>query len=119
MKRDMDLIRRIVLAVRDLEPGQGLQDLDDVSAAAFGEHSKLLIDDGFVEGVDVTSMSDLHRSFILERLTSKGHDFADAIGSDTVWASVMTKTRAIGAWTLGVVWDLARSELKRRLGLSE
>ena len=82
MKRDMDIIRRIVLAARDeATPVRGLE---GVSGEIFAEHVRLLEEAGLV-GAAVQVVQQRATAALVWRLTWAGHEFADAISSDTLW----------------------------------
>ena len=82
MKRDMDIIRRIVLAARD--EATPVRSLDGVSADVFAEHVRLLEEAGLV-GAAVQLVQQRATAALVWRLTWAGHEFADAISSDTLW----------------------------------
>jgi len=48
MKRDMDVVRRIVLALQDAD--STLNGVEGVEQAMFLEHARLLVDEGLAEG---------------------------------------------------------------------
>lgn len=79
MKREFDLIKRILLAVEAL-PGRKsvvrVSDIDGVDEAAAYHHMMILIDAGFVKGDEGY---DTMASAFLYRLTWQGHDFLDSI----------------------------------------
>jgi hypothetical protein len=115
MKRNLDLVRLILLSVE----GQ------DVSAElkAFSEeaqiyHAALLVDAGYVDGTIINGHMGQPVTVRMQKLTWAGHDFIDAIRSDSVWKPVKEKTDAIGAWTFGIVKELAVAVLKQQLNLS-
>ncbi|TWU57192.1 DUF2513 domain-containing protein [Rubripirellula reticaptiva] len=90
MKRDMNLIRRIVLAVRSHEgrPGAGeVQSLiSDSENDVFGYHIALLVQSEMMSGVDTGPRKDRFGVTNLA-LTWAGQNFADNILNDEVWAS--------------------------------
>ncbi|MGB7328742.1 MAG: DUF2513 domain-containing protein [Rubripirellula sp.] len=94
MKRDMNLIRAIVLAVRDHEgrPGAGeVQTLiSDSENDVFGYHIALLVQSQMMSGVDTGPRKDRFGVTNLA-LTWAGQNFADNIVSDEVWTSARKK----------------------------
>lgn len=88
MKRDMDLIRRIMLDLEKLdENGNGptLQ-YDDVSIVDIVYHMELLNEHGLIEAEIIKSDGDPKSNLAaFERITWKGHDFIDNAKSETVW----------------------------------
>ncbi len=85
MKRDLDLIRKIILAVEDLPTGTVPDEIesDGYTSEQIGYHSYLIVDSGFAEGEDMGAFEDTSPNWQLAHLTSAGHDFADAARSET------------------------------------
>ncbi|WP_404307754.1 DUF2513 domain-containing protein [Neorhodopirellula lusitana] len=90
MKRDMDLIRGIVLAIRNHE---GRPSASEVQALVSNEengiyeyHMQLLLQGEMMTGVDTGVRKDRYGLATLA-LTWAGQDFADNILNDDVWAS--------------------------------
>jgi len=86
MRRDMDLVREILLFVEENIPDgeQVAVEISGRSAAEVNYHIKLLHEAEFIEAID-TSSSD-GDDWIVQRLTWKGHDFAEAARSNVLWA---------------------------------
>jgi len=85
MKRDMELIRKIMLRA---ESGDGgvcppIQ-IDGYTTTQIGYHCYLIAKMGLAEGSDA-EMSATGPNWGLSFLTPEGHDFIDAIRDDTVW----------------------------------
>ena len=124
MKRDMDLVREILTSIEDSQvaiPGWDPQTLV-VGAlkpeAEVGYHVGLLQDAGYVTAIETTSMGRNHRTFLGVKMTWEGHEFLDAVRSDTVWAAVKQKAAEQGgSLPLEIVKMLANALLKKHLGL--
>ena len=121
MKRDMDIIRRILIAVEDAD--EPVEIIPDCTDAVFGYHAALLIDAGLATGdvVDGPNLQPMAGSIF--RLTWAGHDFLDAARSDTVWRTAKEKILKPGvSWTFEILKEtlktLAKQELARH-GLPE
>lgn len=116
MKRDMDLIRSIVIAVRDSkEPIGGLPDVED---AVFAEHARLLQEAGLAEVRILKGLSATAAAIL--RLTWEGQNFADEINDPTVWEKAKEKVISPGAsWTFGllreVLKDIALTVIKQHI----
>lgn len=110
MKRDIDLIRKIILAVEDLPTasalGQPLK-LDGYSADQIGYHSFLIVDAGLAIGFDFGGCGHSGPMWQIDHLTSAGHDFADAAREDGTWRKALSiaKDKA-GGLTIDVVKEL-------------
>ena len=88
MKRDMELIRKILVAVEDHPEPDGSVPLrfDGYSDQEVSYHVKLLSDQGLIEATDCRSLQDF--SLKARSLTWGGHDFVEAIRDDTRWNKV-------------------------------
>lgn len=119
MKRDMDLIRQIVIAARDHDGEYPLNGLDGIDKRVFAEHVMLLSEAGLIDGNALKSGAGVPVNGLVRRLTWDGQDFADAIDNDTVWETVKGKAQQAGGWTFGILLDIAKLEIKRRLSLPD
>lgn len=113
MKRDMDVIRQIVLAAR--EANDPLSGLDGMDSDVFASHVILLEEAGLVKA---TSREQHGKAFVavLYRLTWTGHDFADAIKEDNLWRKAKeTVLKPTASWTFGILVDYLKGEISSRL----
>ncbi len=118
MRRDLDLIREILLAVEGFEP-QGMSETQGLNPATFSgsepqnlHHIELLIKAGYIEksgGQDLKT-----GTHYVDGMTMEGHDFLDAVRETSVWEATKTKLDTVGGWTLDIVLAVAKEELKRR-----
>ncbi|TWU24849.1 hypothetical protein Pla52o_11400 [Novipirellula galeiformis] len=90
MIRDMDLIRAIVLAIRNHEARPSAAEVQhligNVDDGVFGYHIELLTQGAMVTGIDTGPRKDRYGKANLA-LTWAGQEFADNIVNDAVWAS--------------------------------
>lgn len=120
MKRDMDLIREILLKVEADPQLDGSHAYKTFEASDFKGHSQeeityhvdLLFEARLVEGIGT-----LDQAPAISRLTWQGHEFIADISDATVWAVVKERTRAFPEVALSLVWEIAKAELRRRLGV--
>ncbi|MGB7345412.1 MAG: DUF2513 domain-containing protein [Pirellulaceae bacterium] len=109
MIRDMNLIRSIVLAIRDHEGRPAASEVQslvsNVDNAIFGYHITILIQSALVTGVDTSARKDRFGVASLA-LTWAGQDFADNIINDGVWTSAQKqlndadlKSASFEVWT--------------------
>jgi hypothetical protein len=123
MKRDMDLIRAILLSVEEHEDGRAPRDLtvDGYSAEQIGYHNYLIGDAGLAKTADVTTRGSSGPMALVIHLTWAGHEFLDAARDDTVWSKTKARLGAAGKAVLGVPISVLTAvlidETKRRLGL--
>lgn len=99
MKRDMELIRKLVLLFRDKE-GPGMikdPEVDGYDREAIKYHCVLLHDAGLLRCEVIKSKtSDRTVDVWPFELTWDGHEFADKIASDTIWKKIRQKVGANG-----------------------
>lgn len=116
MKRDMESIRTILLAVRDAD--EAVLKITNMDAATFLFHAQLLQEAGLVIGKVPTDNQNRAKAAVLYRLTWNGHDFADSIADNTIWDK--SKKRIIGpsvSWSFDILKDVVAATIKESLGL--
>ncbi|WP_374566415.1 DUF2513 domain-containing protein, partial [Nitrosomonas sp.] len=82
MKRDFELIRKLILSIEN--DSQGKNEIDGYSEEQIGYHAYLLVDAGLAKGIDVTTAHDVLPQWQALHLTSAGHDFADAARNESI-----------------------------------
>lgn len=105
MKRDMDLVRSILLAVEQL-PFDG--SFHDISVPGHTEeevtyHVKLLHDAGLIEATDLSSRDGV--CWKPKNPTYQGHEFLDAARNDNIWSAAKD-------WVHGTAGVLTLESLK-------
>jgi hypothetical protein len=115
MKRDMDLIRSILLNVES-DGKLGLP--DGHTNTEIADHAQQLKEAGLVEAAIVRDHEGIPCQAVIIRLTSKGHDFVDATRNQSFW--IKTKayvTKNLPGWTLSVFKEVAERALKGEIQL--
>lgn len=123
MKRNMDLIRSIALAIRDHEGRPSASEVQtmvgNLDNAVYGYHLELLIQGAMITGVETGPRKDRHGLANLT-LTWAGQDFADNISSDEVWSDAQKsldeanlQSASFAIWT-----QAALAKISERLGTS-
>lgn len=124
MKRDMELIRNIMLAAETMPAGEQYfgnkitpEGTPDAIAA---DHIKLLLDADFLDGKFYSSLdgaADPSRAMIFG-ITWDGHEFLDATRDATVWAQTKEKVAKVGgSVSIGTMTEVAAAVAKSILGL--
>jgi Hypothetical protein (DUF2513) len=110
MKRDLDLIRSLLLTVEsDGEHAVPTGRTDEEVA----DHAQQLIEEGLVEGVVVRNHQNVPTGFAIARLTSKGHDFIDATRNPNIWKKTKGYvTKNLPGWTLSILKEVAERAIK-------
>ncbi|MCL2656844.1 MAG: DUF2513 domain-containing protein [Betaproteobacteria bacterium] len=106
MKRDMDIVRAIILATRDSSgPLDGVPDIPD---EVFAAHVELMAEAGLVKAASVKGLAGPGAATVL-RLTWDGQDFADEITDPTIWEKATQLIRGPGSsWTFSVLRDVLK-----------
>jgi hypothetical protein len=116
VKRDMDIIRHVLLWV---ESNRSYQLPAELSREQLAYHTQRLIDAGFVEGTVSYCVRRGRRApdaFHIQRLAWAGHDFLDAARNDTVWHTARGKVLKSGvAWTLELLKETLRARARQQL----
>src|SRR5260221_12779162 len=81
MKRDLDLIRRILLALE--EENSELLTPDNQELVC--HHVQLLVDAGYVEGRVRWDRESNPRGYVVQRITMNGYDYLDSVRDPKVW----------------------------------
>ncbi len=122
MKRDMDLIRKMVLAIEDAESGYAPRnlDIDGYSSEQIDYHAYLLVDAGLAEGERVDTMDSEGPEVLLSNLTWSGHEFAAVARDESRWKKAMGVVQEKGgSVTLSVLTQLLTAFMKDMLGMPE
>lgn len=117
MKRDMDLIRQIVLATADMKYGEVLSALPNTAPEAFATHVAWMHEAGLVKATyeEGEGGSAATYAFVF-RLTWAGCEFADAVRSDTLWNKAKGNILKPGiSYTFDVLKDWLKSEITQGL----
>lgn len=115
MKRDLELIRAILLEVEQkLTSRAQLIDVPGYPPDLIAYNVELLVDGGYMQSA---SMASAH---LPTRLTWKGHEFLDATRSESVWQQVRAqlKDRRVDA-PIALIQELAIKIAASMLGLRE
>ncbi len=109
MKRDMDLVREILMVCADHEHGYAPRGLaiKGYSEEQIGHHVYLMMQAGLVEGANVTASEDPSPLAELLSMTWAGHEFLEASRDEGLWS----KAKQAAASTGGMVLDVLKSVL--------
>ncbi|MGE0421638.1 MAG: DUF2513 domain-containing protein [Reyranellaceae bacterium] len=115
MKRDMDLIRALLMEIEKLDRPA----MHDLMGSAFPEDKKrlvghnllILIQADYLSGVDAHSMTD--DDFLNLDLTWKGHELLDSIRDSAVWSETKKQMKQVGNASVQLVIDLATAYAKK------
>ncbi len=117
MKRDMDLIRKLLLVWEELdgtgEDHSGL--LEGYTGEQIGYHAYLLVDAGLARGADTSTRASVLPQCILTGLTWEGHEFIDAARDEQHWTKAKGAMSKAGGFSVSVMKELLILYLKQKV----
>jgi hypothetical protein len=114
MKRDMDLIRTIMLEAEKCPSLEGCRvEIPGRTREDLYYNAKLAHEAGFIDARFLPGSTDFH----VLRLTYEGHEFLDAARNDTLWAKAKEIViKNTGALTLEALKITLTTLIKHKLG---
>jgi hypothetical protein len=122
MKRDMDLIRELLLHIEENPIFDGTRWMQPHSSEDLGitdrsfkevaYHLNLLVEEGLVRGTFGMEAPQI------SRLTSKGHDFLDDTRDPGIWKKTKERLKGLPSVGIAIIGEIAKAEIKKHLGLA-
>jgi Hypothetical protein (DUF2513) len=114
MKRDMDLIRKILLKVEESASLGGCKvELPGHTGEELYYNAKLAEDAGLIEA----RFAPVSTDFVVLRLTYAGHEFLEAVRNDTTWAKAKeTVVKNTGSLTVEGLKIVLSTLIRHALG---
>jgi hypothetical protein len=121
MKRDIELIRDLLLCIEESEIFNGTRlikpEIGMIGITTWNVNEALynitqLVEAGFIAG----NVSEDQMPFI-SKLTWTGHDLLDDIRDPDVWKKTKNRLKAVSGGSVDLLMALARAEARLRLGL--
>jgi hypothetical protein len=119
MKRDMDLVRDLLLAIENDPNFDGMRRImpDEPGDLGITEHSYeevvyhlvLLIEAGLLVGKLTMQMP------IISKLTWQGHDFLDTVRDPVIWRETKEGAKKAGGFSLELLAALAKGLVKKKI----
>ena len=108
MKRDMDLVRTILLALADSDEPLWSTDLvtDEYSRDVIGYHFLILDEAGLIMASVKAAGDDPYYIAVAYRLTWEGNHFLDAVRDESIWKRVRS---TIGKITGGASFEVFKT----------
>lgn len=109
MKRDMELVRKILLETERLslgESGGSLLELEGYDQQTVSYHVMLLDEAGLIKGIDSSGVSDI--TWFVDRLTWEGYEFLEASRNEQIWKKAITTITNKGG---GVAFEVLKQVL--------
>ena len=118
MKRDMDLIRTLLIQIEESASPTSLGNLvtqnPGVKFPELQYNLKQLYDAEYIEGV-YTAFASGGFDLLRIELTWKGHDFIDSVRDDEVWAKTKKGAEEARGFTIDLLKDLAKGLVKKKI----
>ncbi len=119
MKRDMDLIRDLLLRIESDPTFDGVHWIPFDKSYEFAGHSfeevtyhvDLLFEARLIKG------NDRGDAPMIRGLTWEGHEFLDDIKDSGIWEKTKARVAVLPGVALSVIAEIAKAEIKKRLGL--
>lgn len=114
MKRDMDLLREMLLAVENASPKLlSLPKFPTHEDWEVVEHANLAVQAGLLNAVVFTPLKGLPTVSNLT-LTWEGHEFLDRTRDPDIWSQTKGAAKKVGSWSMPLLLELAGGFLKAK-----
>lgn len=124
MKRDMDLIRELLLKLEalDIPPGTVTPlspydpelAVDGFTGEDIGHHLRMLVSGGFVETGGSRPFGP-DGSLVFRQISWEGHDFLDSVRDPKIWEKTKHGAEAAGGFTVDLLKDLAKGFIRKQV----
>jgi hypothetical protein len=85
---------------------------DETSYDEVDYHLRLLIDAGLLDAKSLASPG-----FVVRNVSWEGHEFIDDTRDPEIWDKTKERAKAVGGAGLTFLWEIAKAEVKAKLGL--
>lgn len=118
MQRNMDLVRTILLRIENSPSGWAAQPfgIAGFTPEQVGYHAHIMMEDGLIEGVDVTNMHSKSPEAMPQSLTWKGHEFLDLARDQNRWNQSKAAISKVGSAPLSVWMKVLHDLVLKELG---
>ncbi len=114
MQRNMDLVRTILMRMERNPSGRAPRDLEiGYPANEVGYHVHIMMQEGLIEGIDVTSTESKGPEAIPTNLTWKGHEFLDLARDQDRWNRAKAIIAKVGSAPISV-WMKVLTDLLQK-----
>ncbi len=110
MKRDMDLVRKILFALEDRPAnfeGEHNFTVDGFDQTTVARHVQLMAEAGLIDAINLSTHAGV--DWMPQRLKWEGHDFLDEARNDTLWNKAKSKISEAG---VGATVEVMKQTLK-------
>ena len=118
MKRDMDLVRDLLLQIQEFDQGYGGDieiEAGDHEPQVVAEHLRLLLEARLIEGDAVLDDEYAFDHILPTRLTWSEHDFLETVRDPEIWKKTKEGALPARGFTLDLLQDLAKGFIKKQI----
>jgi len=113
MKRDMELIRLLLL---EQESGEPQPEIKSYPEQMVVHNIALMLDAGLIDGSTMAGSDGVPCAAVILRLTWAGHDFLDATRDPKIWKLAKEKLLKPGiSWSFSLLIEYLKSEAHLRI----
>lgn len=118
LRRDMDLLRQLLLDIEEKADGLDSEidmQISGVESQVVAEHLRLLMEARLIDGVIVPDGSEDFDHVEPTRLTWAGHDFLDNIRDPEIWKYAKAGAVAARGLTFELLGDIAKGFIRKQV----
>ena len=121
MKRDMDLVRKILQSVESCDSAYGLEEMPEIDgydSKTISYHLRILRDANLIGAEPIDECGRGYTDYYGISLTWAGQDFLNASSDDSIWQKAKdTVLKPTASFTFSVLLEWLKAETKKKLGL--
>lgn len=119
MQRNMDLVRTILMRIEESPSGWAEpREIAGFTHEQVGYHAHIMIEDGLIEGTDVTTLQSKGPEALPRALTWKGHEFLDLARDQRRWIQAKAIIGRVGSGPLSVWTKVLNDLVLKDLGVA-
>jgi hypothetical protein len=120
MQRNMDLVRTILMRIEESPSGWAAHPfgIAGFTPEQVGYHAHIMMEDGLIEGVDVTTMHSKGPEAMPRALTWKGHEFLDLARDQKRWNQAKATIGKVGSAPISVWMKVLNDLILKELGVA-
>ena len=119
VQRNMDLVRTILMRIEE-SPSGATQPfgIAGFTPEQIGYHAHIMMENGLIEGIDITTMHSNGREVVPQSLTWKGHEFLDLARDQKRWNQAKTTIAKTGSAPISVWMKVLNDLILKELGMA-
>lgn len=121
MKRDLDLIRSILLEIErsnDLKTScTSIAEALNHDVFEISHHVNLLLDAGYLIATPFKALGYKYNEYCIKRITNQGYDYLDSVRDEKVYSATKKALKGVAGFSLEIVKETASSVIKSFIGI--